>query len=172
MMCNAEIDGMLALKDAVHPDTKILGVTVLTSLQEDFCQQVYRTPVKSGVLGFARNAKLAGLWGLVCAPLEAEFLNKRRELQGLNLCTPNIRYGWAEDKKDDQDKLRAASAGFAVAHGVACAIVGRPILKAKPSEDKSKPQSRREAAEWILKDIEDALAEKEKTEQQNGAVEV
>ncbi|MDP3996610.1 MAG: orotidine 5'-phosphate decarboxylase [bacterium] len=167
MMCNAEIDGMFALKDAVHPDTKILGVTVLTSLKEDLCRQVYKTPVKSGVLGFARNAKSAGLWGLVCAPMEAEFLSTRRELQGLNLCTPNIRYDWAEDKKDDQDKLRAASAGFAVTHGVTCVIVGRPILNAKLTEDRSKPQSHRQAAEWILQDIEDSLAKKAEIDQLN-----
>lgn len=170
LMCNSEVDAMFALKDAVHPNTKILGVTVLTSLKEDLCQQVYHTPIKSGVLGFARNAKLCGLWGLVCSPLEAELVSKRRELQGLNLCTPNIRYPWAEDKQDDQDELRAASAGFAVTHGVTCVIVGRPIINAKPCSDKSRPQSRRQAAEWILKDIADSLTGMKETEQQKGAV--
>jgi len=165
VMCCSEIDGMIALRKALHPDTKLLGVTVLTTFKEDITQQAFRGPTKAMVLEYARNAKLAGLWGIVASPEEATLIQSRQELIGLNLCTPGIRYPWSEDKLDDQ--VRIASAGFAVTHGVACAIVGRPILNAKASDNVTKPQSRRQAAEWILKDITDSLAK-----QQEGAVAV
>lgn len=168
LMCNAEIDGMVALRKALHTDTKPIGVTVLTTFLEDIAQQAFRGPIKSMVLEYARNAQLAGLWGLVASPEEGTLIQKRQELAGLNLCTPGIRYPWSEDKLDDQ--VRTASAGFAVTHGVTCVIVGRPILNAKFCADETRPQSRRQAAEWILKDIADSLAEKEKNEQQKGAV--
>lgn len=168
VMCNAEIDGMIALRKTLHPDTKLLGVTVLTTLKEDIAQQAFRAPIKTMVLEYARNAKLAGLWGLVASAEEGTLVQGRQELVGLNLCTPGIRYPWSEDKLDDQ--VRTASAGFAVTHGVTCVIVGRPILNAKASDDPNKPQSRRQATEWILKDIVDSLAEKAKTEQQKGEV--
>jgi orotidine-5'-phosphate decarboxylase len=119
-----------AMKAAVNNrgDAVILAVTVLTSMQEDDCQDIYGGPIKTKVLRFARNALLAGVQGIVCSPAELEFLAKYPELDPLFKVTPNIRPMWYQET-DDQNAKRSMMPADAIKLGASCLVMGRPILE-------------------------------------------
>ena len=104
VMGDNTIEAMRAAMDAAKgTGTAILAVTVLTSMNEEDCNDIYGAPVKAKVLRFARNAALAGVDGIVCSPKELEFLKKYPELNGLKMVTPGIRPEWAQ--KGDQKRV-------------------------------------------------------------------
>lgn len=107
-------------------NSRILGVTVLTSFSEEDCNILLGGPIKAKVLQYARNAVLAGLDGIVCSPNELEFLNKYSETHGLTKVTPGIRPA-DYDKKDDQ--VRINTAHNAVLMGADYLVIGRPITQ-------------------------------------------
>ncbi|MCU0651346.1 MAG: orotidine-5'-phosphate decarboxylase [Candidatus Omnitrophica bacterium] len=94
----------------------IIGVTVLTS----------RLATEEEVLESARNAKEAGLDGVVCSAYEAKKI--RTEFgKDFIIVTPGIRpKGVAVD-----DQKRVATAKEAIEAGATYIVVGRPILEAK-----------------------------------------
>jgi len=163
VMANAAVDGMSALASALSktsPNTEIWGVTVLTTFGDKVSGEVFGCTANDGVLRFARLAKRAGIGSLILSPKEGKIVKADPELSELRLNSPGIRYPWSEVKADDQ--VRFLPAGEAVASGIDRVIVGRPILNAGPNDDPSKPKSRREAAEWILRDIAENLPEQQK----------
>jgi orotidine-5'-phosphate decarboxylase len=78
------------------------------------------------VLHYAKNAKKAGLNGIVCSPLEV--LAVKKEL-GNNFVTiaPGIRF----DNKNAGDQVRITTPKQAGKTGTDFIVVGRPITKAK-----------------------------------------
>lgn len=150
VMANAGIDGLAAVVKAL-PETQVLAVTVLTSLDEEECQQIYACSTKAGVVRFARMAKLAGCAGLVLSPKEVEVIRKRTELKGLSINTPGIRPTLGEVKGDDQKRTDTPEAAFLA--GVDRIVVGRPITQAE------NPLG---AVKLILGEIMTALEKKEK----------
>src|SRR3989344_585276 len=64
VMCSAGVDAMRALRQAVGPNTEVLGVTVLTSFGEEDYGASFGNSVRADVLRFARLAQLAGLPGV------------------------------------------------------------------------------------------------------------
>jgi len=144
VMCCAGIDGMHAVQN-VLPDTKVLGVTILTSLNEEECQAIFTCSTKAGVLRFARMAKLAGLGELILSPKEVEILRGRFEL-GLGLNTPGIRPGWSIVEKDDQS--RVLTPYKAIKNGATRIVIGRPITQ---SDDP------RAAVQLTLEEIQKAI---------------
>lgn len=122
------IDMMTAAVDAAKgTSAKILAVTVLTSLSEEETYLNYGGPAKAKVLQFARDATLAGVYGVVCSPQELEFLNPRRELRNLIKITPSIRL----DTDDTHDQKRIGTPTNAIINGADFLVIGRPILKAE-----------------------------------------
>ncbi len=109
--------------------SKILAVTVLTSLNEEECYLNLGSPVKAKVLQYARNAVIAGVHGIVCSPKELEFLSQFPELKSLIKVTPGIRPVWHLDPKDDQS--RVTTPAQAVQMGADYLVIGRPIVKAE-----------------------------------------
>jgi orotidine-5'-phosphate decarboxylase len=109
---DGEIDMMMAARDGA-PKMMILGVTVLTSLDEDQNHLLTGQPVKAAVLYRARLAKLAGLDGVVCSPQEVAMLANRRELVGLKFVTPGTRSAGKDvgDQKRVTTPLEALKAG-------------------------------------------------------------
>lgn len=158
VMANAGVDGMSALRLTL-PGTEAWAVTVLTTFDDKMSRDVFGCSANDGVLRFARLAKAAGIGSLILSPREGKLVKADHELCHMKLNSPGIRYPWSEVKKDDQ--VRFLTAGDAVASGIHRVVVGRPILNARPNDDSSKPQSRREAAEWIIKDMTDALVAQE-----------
>ena len=149
VMCCAGVDGMHSVAK-VLPSTRVLGVTVLTSLNEEECQAIFTCSTKAGVLRFARMAQLAGLDGLILSPAENEVLRKRFEIV-LSLNNPAIRPSWSLVEGDDQDKSRIMTPKRAILNGADRIVVGRPILQAP---------DRRDAVRRTLYEIQEALAEK------------
>jgi len=153
VMCCAGIDGMNAVQEVIGKKTMVLGVTVLTSLNEEECQAIFTCSTKAGVLKFARMAQLAKLGGLILSPKELDVVNDRFELT-LSLNTPGIRPEWAIVEGDDQ--TRVVTPLQAIENGAERIVMGRPITGAKPN-DEGFPQNPREAVERTLEEIKAGL---------------
>ena len=125
--------------------SKVLAVTVLTSLAEDIAHQIYGAPVKTKVLQLAKDAKLAGVDGIICSPQELQILNEQRELRDLLKVTPGVRPKWAA--KGDQK--RVTTPADAIKSGADYLVIGRPITK--PPEEIGTPV---DAAIKIAEEIE------------------
>jgi orotidine-5'-phosphate decarboxylase len=123
----------------------ILGVTILTSLDEAFLQDVLgiEKTLKEEVMDLASIAKSAGLKGVV-ASVEEVSLIKKSCGSNFIIATPGIRP--EESKEDDQKRYTTPS--DAIMSGSDYLIVGRPIVKA---------QNMRKAAENIIQEINDGL---------------
>jgi len=107
----------------------ILGVSVLTSLDESDLQQVgfQRTPGQL-VGKMAKLAETSGCEGLVCSPLELNVV--RQAAPTLERVTPGVRPG-----ESDDDQARVASPREAIAKGATYLVIGRPITLADDPED-------------------------------------
>ncbi|MEA3450017.1 MAG: orotidine-5'-phosphate decarboxylase [Patescibacteria group bacterium] len=132
IMACAGIDGMNAVQKEVGEHTEVLGVTVLTSLNEEECQSIFTCSTKAGVLRFARMIQLAGLGGLILSPKEVEVLKNRFELT-LSLNTPGIRPEWSLVKGDDQSRVLTPTK--AIQNGAERIVLGRPITGADDPRD-------------------------------------
>ena len=153
VMSCAGIDGMNAVQKVLGQTTEVLGVTVLTSLNEEECQSIFTCSTKAGVLKFARMAQLAGLGGLILSPKEVGILNNRRELT-LSLNTPGIRPKWSLVEGDDQSRVLTPER--AIANGAERIVMGRPITKANQNV-KGLPQNPKEAVLFTLDEIQTGL---------------
>jgi orotidine-5'-phosphate decarboxylase len=104
----------------------ILGVTVLTSMDDaDLREAGYDRAIGDLVAARARQARDAGVAGVVCSPAEAG--NARLALgPGMAIVTPGIRP--AGDAHGDQK--RVATPADALAAGATHLVVGRPITAA------------------------------------------
>ena len=114
-----------AATDAL-PQTRLLGVTVLTSMDDTQLAGigVPRAPMEQ-VEVLAKLAANTGMRGLVCSPLE---LPNLRNILGeeIALVTPGIRPKTAS--LDDQSRVMTPA--DAARAGASYIVVGRPILKA------------------------------------------
>lgn len=124
------LSGPTALKEIVRArcksKTKILGVTLLTSICAHFLKDLgIKRALSQEVLYLARMAKRCGLDGVICSAQEAQAI---RQHLGKNfiIVSPGIRPAGVPD-----DHSRSATIKVAKAAGVNYIVVGRPILKAK-----------------------------------------
>ncbi|MFQ6017229.1 MAG: orotidine-5'-phosphate decarboxylase [Kiloniellaceae bacterium] len=123
MMRAAAAAARQAAEDAAIPRPKVLGVTVLTSLDEDDLAGVgQRGPIAEQARRLAALAKASGLDGVVCSPREVARL---RALCGADfvLLVPGIRPAWAATG----DQKRVMTPAEAVASGADYLVIGRPI---------------------------------------------
>jgi len=131
-------------------DTKIMAITVLTSLNPKKLKALgygekYVKDLSALVLLKARMAKEAGCHGVVCSGHEVAMV--KRELgPDLIAITPGIRPAWSVVKQDDQARIVTPSA--AVKNGADYIVVGRPIRDAEDPAD---------AARKVAKEIESVL---------------
>ncbi|MEO0275724.1 MAG: orotidine-5'-phosphate decarboxylase [candidate division WOR-3 bacterium] len=104
----------------------IIGVTILTSMQEAAVEDIVGFSIPKGAEILANMAKSAGLDGIVSSPLEAR---KIREICGKDfiIITPGIRL--PEDESFDQE--RVATPSFAIKEGATYIVVGRPLTHAR-----------------------------------------
>lgn len=121
---------MVAAAVAAAPTCEVLGVTVLTSLDEAMLARLGTSlPMGEQVVRLAEIALEGGAAGLVCSPLEVAELRSRfdpREAGGPLLVTPGIR----APREDGGDQRRTLSASEARAAGADIVVVGRPITGA------------------------------------------
>lgn len=131
-----------AAREAVEgSETRILAVTVLTSLDEYMLRNEVGLPESpaQAVARYAKQSVLAGAHGIVCSPQEIAAVRAAAGSEAL-IVTPGIRPEWAG--KDDQARIMTPREA---AHaGATHIVVGRPILKhANPAE----------AADLVLKEL-------------------
>jgi orotidine-5'-phosphate decarboxylase len=135
--------------------TKLLGITVLTSIDEAYFQDLFgevKRTIDEQVVFLARLAQSAGLDGVVASPKETSII--RQECgKDLLIVTPGIRPAPTEIGENAitaDDQARTMTPKQAIKAGADYIVVGRPIVKA------SNPQ---EAVKKIIKEIEDGYRE-------------
>lgn len=156
VMCSSNVAAMRALCREIQPaGIKVIGVTVFTSWNDDDCRRVYGCAVAEAAERLALLAVEAGLDGLVASGKELPMLQALDlgNLGNMSFEVPAIRPTWSLVAGDDQK--RVVTPTEAVRLGASSIIVGRPIVQAKPNNE-GRPQSRREAVEWTLKEMNSA----------------
>tara|TARA_Y100001970_G_C14168667_1_gene822815 strand:+ start:239 stop:925 length:687 start_codon:yes stop_codon:yes gene_type:complete len=109
--------------------TKILGVSVLTSLDSNQTQKYYNEKkVNKLVKKFVKFAKTNGLDGIVCSPLEINTIRKQLGSKMI-IVVPGIRPGNYSKKNDDQK--RTLTPLEAIKMGADYLVIGRPITSSK-----------------------------------------
>lgn len=121
---SAGIDAMKAAADN-RGSSLLFAVTVLTSISDDYCCNLYGQSSKDTVIRMAHEAKLAGCKGIICSPQELEFLSKEEPLKTMSFMTPGVRPNWAQ--KNDQK--RTSTPGEAILNGADYLVIGRPITQ-------------------------------------------
>lgn len=123
VMCSSGLKGMKALKDALGDETELLGVTVLTSLNDRQCCRIHGQDVRSTVAELAFLAREARIDGLILSPKELDIVS---HLSMTKNC-PSIRPKWAQVAGDDQNLNRSMTPKQAILAGADRIVVGRPI---------------------------------------------
>jgi orotidine-5'-phosphate decarboxylase len=117
---------MRAARQACPAETKLLAVTVLTSLDEKALSQTGQLgPMNDQVMRLARLTENSGLDGIVCSPLEIKVL--REELgDDFILMVPGIR----PENSAKTDQKRVMTPKQALCAGATHLVIGRPITQA------------------------------------------
>lgn len=120
-----------ALEGLTRPDgtrALLIAVTQLTSTSEERMKKelLIDRPLSDTVLHYAENAKLAGLDGVVCSPLEAGLVHERCGMDFLTV-TPGVRF--SDSAVGDQ--VRVTTPERARTLGSDYIVVGRPITRAE-----------------------------------------
>lgn len=132
--------GLAMLQACVHDSLLVLGVTILTSLDDDELQRIgFRGTSVDNAVRLAMLTKNAGLRGVVASPLEIAAIREACG-DGFVILTPGIRPAGS----DAGDQRRTMTPGEAIAAGADYIVVGRPITAAR---------DRRAAAEAIVNEI-------------------
>lgn len=107
---------------------KILGVTVLTSLNEEILKRELNIQIslEDQVVHLAKLAQKCGLDGVIASPHEAKSIRKACG-KSFFIVTPGIRPVWAHDKGDQK---RVTTPQEAIKLGANAFVIGRPITKA------------------------------------------
>ena len=134
-MCNVHAAGTIemmraAIEGLTRPDGTrplLIAVTQLTSTDQERMDQelLIHAPIDEVVLHYARNARDAGLDGVVCSPLEAGRIHETCTKDFLTV-TPGIRF--ADAKADDQVRITTPAKAREI--GSDYIVVGRPITQA------------------------------------------
>jgi len=118
---NSGLDALKAAKK-VSGKTKILGVTILTSLNNRSLKEIgFNKDLKKIVLNQAKLASKANLDGIVCSPQEVSIVKKVFKKE---IITPGIRFN---SKKNDQKRTLTPKQAFK--NGSDWLVMGRPITK-------------------------------------------
>ena len=131
-MCNLHASGTInMMKSALEGLTRedgsrpiLIAVTQLTSTDEESMQKdlLINKPIDEVVMHYAKNAKTAGLDGVVCSPLEAGKVHSVCGNEFLTI-TPGVRFSDGEMG----DQKRVTTPKMARQLGSDYIVVGRPI---------------------------------------------
>jgi orotidine-5'-phosphate decarboxylase len=132
------------------PRPKLLGVTILTSMDRAALQQVgISGSPQARVVSLARLAKRAGLDGVVASPQEVALIRRACGRKFLTVI-PGVRPAPAEKttRRPRDDQARVATPGETIRAGADYLVVGRPITAAPDP---------RGAAQSIVEEIDLAI---------------
>ncbi len=131
-MCNLHAGGTIKMMEyAIEGLTRedgtrplLIAVTQLTSTDEESMQKdlLISKPLDQVVMHYANNAKIAGLDGVVCSPLEAGKVHSVCGEEFLTV-TPGVRF--ADGEVGDQKRVTTPSKAREL--GSDYIVVGRPI---------------------------------------------
>lgn len=123
-MMEAALEG-LTRSDGTRP--LLIAVTQLTSTDQESMEKdlLIKENIADVVIHYAKNAKKAGLDGVVCSPLEAEVVHKNCGEDFLTV-TPGVRFSDGEIG----DQKRVMTPSDAKKAGSDYIVVGRPITAA------------------------------------------
>ncbi|MCD6137417.1 MAG: orotidine-5'-phosphate decarboxylase [Deltaproteobacteria bacterium] len=117
-------DQILRAAVSARRDTKILAVTVLTSLsQQDIEEMGFQCSLDELVLSRARHALAIGCDGVISSGLEAPKLRKDLGSNFL-IVVPGVR---PEEHRPDDDQKRVVDIKTAFLNGADYVVIGRPI---------------------------------------------
>ncbi len=135
-MCNLHAFGTIPMMEAAiegltRPDGTrplLIAVTQLTSTSEEIMKRdlLIDENLENVVIHYAKNAKKAGLDGVVCSPLEAGTVKERVGQEFLTV-TPGVRFA----DGDIGDQVRVTTPAKAKELGSDYIVVGRPITQAE-----------------------------------------
>ena len=134
-MCNVHAAGTIEMMKAAREGLTredgtrplLIAVTQLTSTSEERMQRelLIGAPIGETIVQYARNAREAGLDGVVCSPLEAGMVHGACGAEFLTV-TPGVRFA----DGDVADQVRVTTPARARATGAGFIVVGRPITAA------------------------------------------
>ncbi|WP_320415263.1 orotidine-5'-phosphate decarboxylase [uncultured Candidatus Pelagibacter sp.] len=109
---------------SINKDLKVLGVTILTSLNNKSLKEIGHTKsVEQLVLKQAGLIKKSGCDGLVCSAQEAKMV--RKKYKNLFIVTPGIRL--PGDSANDQSRVMTPNDAFK--NKVSGIVMGRSLIK-------------------------------------------
>ena len=126
-------DGFLKIPELASSTTKLLGITILTSISPHdiermgYSRKYYENLTNLAILK-GKIAIDAGCHGLVCSAHEVEKIKKEIDKK-LIVITPGIRPAWTIMNTDDQ--IRVMTPALAISKGADYIVVGRPIRDAE-----------------------------------------
>tara|TARA_B100000579_G_scaffold435305_1_gene458220 strand:- start:954 stop:1640 length:687 start_codon:yes stop_codon:yes gene_type:complete len=106
-------------------DAKVIGVSMLTSLEEKDSLALFDNKLEDQISNFFKIAVKTNIDGIVCSPHELEIANTILGSHSIKI-TPGIR-----DIKGEDDQARTLSAKEAIEKGSTFLVIGRPITQAE-----------------------------------------
>lgn len=142
--------GLKGLRAAVENrgQAAVLGVTVLTSMDEAETAAVYGRPLVDQVTALVTVALEARVQALICSPHDLSIIKMDDRFDRLPKITPGVRPVWASKA----DQARVMTPKQAIMAGASALVVGRPIVR--PPRD---VPDRVEAVRRIIQEIEEGL---------------
>ena len=125
MHASAGLEAMQAAQITAG-ETKILGVTVLTSITDDECNRIFGKPRLPKVRDLANDAALAGIAGLVCSPKEVGMISSGDDTAELFTMIPGARSVGA----DHHDQANVDTPFATIRNGADLLVIGRQITAA------------------------------------------
>jgi orotidine-5'-phosphate decarboxylase len=109
--------------------TKIIGVSVLTSLNDEDSSVLFQSTTSDQIARLFKLANETSIDGIVCSPLELDLAANILSPEILKI-TPGIR-----DIEVSDDQSRTMTANEAINHGASYVVIGRPISKASNASE-------------------------------------
>ena len=106
-------------------NTKVIGVSILTSLEEEDSLALFDNKLEDQINNLFKIAVKVNLDGIVCSPHELKIANTILGSPSVKI-TPGIRDIQAKD-----DQVRTMSAKEAIERGSSFLVIGRPITQAE-----------------------------------------
>lgn len=124
-MMKAALEGSIR-DDGTRP--LVIAVTQLTSTSEERMKEelLIESKINDTIVHYAKNAKKAGLDGVVCSPLEAGMVKNAVGMDFITV-TPGVRF----DDEEKGDQVRVTTPKNAKEIGTDFIVVGRPITQAE-----------------------------------------
>jgi orotidine-5'-phosphate decarboxylase len=142
--------GLKAVQAAVanKRTSKVLGVTVPTSLSDEECIAIFGKPALEQVLLFTEILSEAQVDGVICSPHEARHIRQIKKFNHLSIVTPGIRPVWASAN----GQARYTTPTNAILWGADMLVIGKPITEPPDSLNRQSMQ----AYEMISREIRES----------------